>query len=394
MGEPESWPYLGDEHWSICAAVQRYATAWTQRAQAAESARRLGSDTYAELHACGALNLFAPFRTTTPRSSAWPTLVEASRIAARGCASTGWAIAMLGGHAAIAMRTSDSCKRTLYANGPEQRFASASAGPQSRLRWTSDGIHVYGRWRFSSGIEDATWLMVNAACEGYPGLGPDERVLVLVERRYVLPLGSWQASGMCATGSHDVDIDHIAPLPCATPLSELFEARPASADKDYLRHVPIVPYITTSIIGPLIGATEGARDAWLAEQRTKAAADPASTIRMAERLAHIDAQLASTRLLYQSLVGRLHEAGVAGRTLDELHLRTLRRDRAYLASQCVDVMSRIVQRAGASAFTSSNPVQRHWRDVQVMASHRDVAWEAAMTQYGVSVLASDSIGFG
>ncbi|KAB0644196.1 hypothetical protein F7R21_04180 [Burkholderia latens] len=385
MHETSWWPALDSRHSAICDAVRDHVPVWERRAVAAERSKRLPSETYAELHACGVLELFSPLGSVSD-TSAWPTLVEASRIAARGCASTGWMIAMLGGHAAIAMRTGANCVRQLYRNGVRQRFASASAGPQSRLSYIDGGIHVTGRWRFSSGIEDATWLMLNAPCSGYPGVEPGDKVVVLVERRHVRPLASWQASGMCATGSQDVEIDHLADVGCATPLAELFGVREEEGAGEYLHVVPVVPYVTTSIVGPLVGAAEGAYDAWLATLRDSSLTDAKARDRAAERVGHAAAELAAVRLMYVSLIGRLHDAGVARRALDATDCLALRRDRAYLANRCVDIVRRIVERAGASTFTSENTIQRRWRDIQVMAAHRDVAWETAMTQYGESML--------
>ncbi len=100
----------------------------------------------------------------------------------------------------------------------------------------------------------------------------------------------------------------------------------------------------------------------------------------------IDAQLSRLGMLYESLVSTLHQAGLSGNALNDTQLLVLRRDRAYLARQCIQVMSLLVEHASASSFTADSVVQRQWRDVQVMASHRDVAWGPAMTAYGDELL--------
>ena len=64
----------------------------------------------------------------------------------------------------------------------------------------------------------------------------------------------------------------------------------------------------------------------------------------------------------------------------------LKRDRAYLAQQCVEVVRRLVERLGASSLVGGNPLHRHWRDIQTMAAHRDVAWSDAMLASGESAL--------
>jgi 3-hydroxy-9,10-secoandrosta-1,3,5(10)-triene-9,17-dione monooxygenase len=90
--------------------------------------------------------------------------------------------------------------------------------------------------------------------------------------------------------------------------------------------------------------------------------------------------------LYDSLITRLHDAGMNDRPPDTRQLMQLKRDRAYLAGQCVQAVRRLVERLGASSLVAGNPLQRHWRDVQAMAAHRDVAWNEAMLASGDALL--------
>jgi 3-hydroxy-9,10-secoandrosta-1,3,5(10)-triene-9,17-dione monooxygenase len=96
--------------------------------------------------------------------------------------------------------------------------------------------------------------------------------------------------------------------------------------------------------------------------------------------------LYSAELLYASIVSRLHDAGVHDRALETGQLLQLKRDRTYLAHQCVQVVRRLVERLGASSLVANNPLQRHWRDIQAMAAHRDVAWNETMRASGDALL--------
>ena len=42
------------------------------------------------------------------------------------------------------------------------------------------GVRVSGSWRFSSGIENATWLILNAPCPNHPDAERTPRFLLLV----------------------------------------------------------------------------------------------------------------------------------------------------------------------------------------------------------------------
>ncbi|WP_458130199.1 hypothetical protein [Pseudomonas sp. Z2-11] len=368
---------------SLCQRAVEHLPGWRERAATAEANRRLSNSTFDELFAGGWLDLLTP-RAPVTSSGHWPTLVESARIAARACASTGWMLALVGGHGAIARRLPPACTDQLYTDGPRQLFASASVSADSRLTFESAGVRIDGRWRFGSGIENATWLMLNAPCPNHPDAAHTPRFLVLVAADEVERLDSWDSCGMAATGSHDVLTRQLlVPHARVFALHEVFAQATHAPAADYIDRMPLVPYLTTSIIGPLLGCAEGALGAFVTGLNgSLAVSDP----RIAEQAAHSAAQLYSAGLLYDSLITRLHDAGMNDRPPDTRQLLQLKRDRAYLAGQCVQAVRRLVERLGASSLVAGNPLQRHWRDIQAMAAHRDVAWNEAMLASGDALL--------
>lgn len=366
-----------------CQQALQHVPGWRERAAGAEKNRRLDISTFEELFTGGWLDLLSP-RAKGTTSGHWPTLVESARIAARACASTGWMLALVGGHGCIARRLPPACQTRLYANGPRQLFASASSSTDSQLSVETGGMRVNGRWRFSSGIEDATWLMLNAPCPDHPNAAHTPRFLLLVATHEVERLKTWDSCGMAATGSHDV-LTHqlLVPHERIFALHDVFAKDPSAPRTDYIDRLPLVPYLTTSIIGPLLGCAEGAHAAYIAALTgTSLASDP----RVAEQTAHSAAQIYSAGLLYDSLITRLHDSGVNDRALDARELLQLKRDRAYLAQQCVQSTRRLVERLGASSLVAANPLQRHWRDIQAIAAHRDLVWNDAMLAFGEATL--------
>ncbi|MBF8641443.1 MULTISPECIES: hypothetical protein [Pseudomonas] len=371
-----------------CHRAAHYLPLWRDRAVSAEKNRRLSSDTFDELFTEGLLDLVSPLAPITHTGN-WPTLVESARIAARACPSTGWMLALVGGHGSIIRRLPSTCIDQLYNDGPRPLFVSASTSADSLLSFEPEGIRVDGRWRFSSGIEDATWLMLNAPCLTHPEAAHTPRFLVLVPANEVEKLETWDSCGMAATGSHDVMTSGlVVPDDRVFALHEVFAQNLFALTPDYIDRSPLVPYLTTSIVGPLLGCAEGALAAFVATfNGPMMMKDP----RISEQAAHSAAQLYSAELLYDSLITRLHEAGVNDWVLDTQHLLQLKRDRAYLAQQCVQIVRRLVERLGASSLAACNPLQRHWRDIQAMAAHRDVAWYEAMQASGEAILRSSIV---
>ncbi|MEN2393626.1 hypothetical protein [Pseudomonas halotolerans] len=355
--------------------VRQRLSDWHQRAPDAEKHRKLSQATFDELFGDGLLELVSPRRASLD-TPGWPALMEASRLAARACASTAWMISLVGGHAAIAGRLSRACQRRLFEDDRPQLFASASVGPHSRLSPDADGIRVNGTWRFSSGIEQATWLLLNAPVTDHDGIPGTQRMLLVVSTRDVDILDTWDTCGMAATGSHDVLLrDVLVPAEQVFHLEDIFGHRTSELSGDYLYSVPIVPFITTSLLGPVLGCAEGAYAGYIEslKQQKSPAGAPAR-----ERLAHSAAQLSAATALYTTLVSMLHDSGQARRPLSTEELLRLKRDRSYVARLCLQAIQRLVEQAGASSMTRDNALHRHWRDLQTMVAHRDVHWDSAM----------------
>jgi len=361
--------------------VRQRLAGWQQRAADAEQNRTLSQATFDELFDDGLLELVSPRREPLD-TPGWPVLMEASRLAARACASTAWMISLVGGHAAIAGRLSRACQHRLFENGRPQLFASASVGPHSRLLPDADGTRVNGTWRFSSGIEQATWLLLNAPVTDHDGTPGSERMLVVVSTRDVEILDTWDTCGMAATGSHDVLLrDVLVPAEQVFRLEDIFAHRTSELPGDYLYSVPIVPFITTSLLGPVLGCAEGAYASYIESLRQQKVPAPAR-----ERLAHSAAQLSAATALYTTLVSMLHESGQTRRSLSMDELLRLKRDRSYVARLCLQAIQRLVEHAGASSMTRDNTLHHQWRDLQAMVAHRDVHWDSAMLGYADFVL--------
>lgn len=358
--------------------VRQRVANWHERAAEAQKNRKLSQATFDELFGDGLLELVSPRREPLD-TPGWPVLMEASRLAARACASTAWMISLVGGHAAIAGRLSRACQHRLYEENRPQLFASASVGPHSRLSPDADGVRVNGTWRFSSGIEQATWLLLNAPVTAHDGTPGTERMLLVVSTRDVEILDTWDTCGMAATGSHDVLLrDVLVPFEQVFRLEDIFGHRTSELPGDYLYSVPIVPFITTSLLGPLLGCAEGAYAGYIESLRQQ---NPPPCAPARERLAHSAAQLSAAAALYTTLVSMLHESGQLRRPLSTEELVRLKRDRSYVARLCLQAIQRLVEHAGASSMTRDNTLHRHWRDLQAMVAHRDVHWDSAMLAF-------------
>ncbi|ADO73037.1 acyl-CoA dehydrogenase family protein [Stigmatella aurantiaca] len=381
------------EHGEMCARVEALSEGWRARAGATERARSLPRETIVELFDAGLLQIIVPRRYGGLELD-WPTMVEAARVAARTCASTAWVMSIVGGHAGIAGRFSRDCQEVMFADGPRQLFSTASVTATGTIRKEEGGFRVHGTWRFSSGIDHATWLIVSGRCEDHPAPPVPNLFLLAVRPGQVRVEDTWHVTGMRGTGSKDVVFDNLfVPDGWGVALPDCFGARPEGAQVNpgsYLFEVPFIPYATSAIIGPILGCAEGAYHEHVAALRKRidsSASAPSLPLGTAqERLAESAAELSCARLLYDSIVQTLHRAGGDRRPLSSEEWLALKRDRAYLARLCVNAVQRLVLHMGASSGFEGHPVQRHWRDLQSMTSHIDVNWDQAMLAYASHLL--------
>lgn len=379
--------HLSLEHHEACARARTLLDKWRGRAAETEQARCISQQTMDELLAEGLMQLIVPERYGGLQCD-WPTLVEVSRIAARICPSTAWMIGLVGSHAAIVGRLSSDCQAQVFADGPGQIIATASVSKEVSILKVDGGFRISGTWRFSSGIDHAGWVIVSAKDPRDTSLTP---VLLFTLRIGEVQIEDvWHVSGMCGTGSKDLRLDDVFVADAwVTSQTECYGAAPAGARHNpdgYLFDVEFIPYLGSLHIGPVLGCAEGAFDECVAALRkregTKEGAATKTRPILLERLAESAAQLSCARHLYHAISFLLHSAGVARRSLSVQELVTLKRDRAYLVRLCVQAVQRLVQQMGTAVIFEASPVQRHWRDLQVMASHLDVNWETAMLAYG------------
>lgn len=356
---------------SVMARVDRLTDRWRARAAHTEKARTPSTETVRELFDSGLLHLAIP-KLYGGSGHGWPTLTEAARRAARVCPSTGWLIGVVGGHGAVAARLPSSAAKVLFDTGPNQLFATASVTSNGRITREDDGYRITGEWRFCSAVDHASWIMINGVRQDSPESGHH---LFPVPADQACVLDTWHVTGMSGTGSKSVLLDDVfVSDDLVGGVEECFEGRTEGSrgPRDYLVEVPFTDYVNSTIVGPILGCAEGAFDAYLEWAESGGRAERA---RVQLTLAESSAELECARHLHDSLGVLLHTAGIDRRPLNQREVAGLRRDRAYLTRLCAHAVRRLVESLGTAAHVEGGVLSRHWRDLQMMAAHRDVNWD-------------------
>lgn len=369
-----------------------------------ESARRLPAATLAELHAAGLFRLLQPARVggaQLPISA----LVEVSAEIARTCASTAWVLANLASHHWMLGMWPQAAQDEVWGAQGERADALVGASlifPAGRAQPQPEscggGFRLSGCWNYASGIDDCAWVILGAIVggDGYDeentsGAAGEYRLFLLPCSDYMLR-DTWQAAGLCGSGSNEVNASAVhVPTHRSLPLAATRGGGNVAAHAPLYR-VPLLPTFGYVIAGVALGIAQGMLDLFVGDSRGRLASysgrvmtDYAPVhLRVAEAAASIDA---ARRILLgncddiMAAAGNAEDDATAGAPA-LLEKMRLRRDAAFAAQLCRRAVDLLFDACGGAALYLSHPAQRSLRDMRAACAHITLNWDAAASLYG------------
>jgi len=355
------------------------------RAGETESARRPLAQTERDFRAIGF------YRALQPKSFGGLELAYGAhtRLAmelARGCPSSAWAYSVTACHSWILGMFPQVAQDEIWGDDPEATIASTFLPVEAQIERVEGGLHVSGRWRFSSNVAQCQACIVLAA-EPQPS-GPPKQWFVLLRRDQYRIEDVWDVMGLAGSGSNDVIVEGaLAP---AHRLLDVMTTRLAATpgaqvhDGD-LYHTPLFCAFAHSLVGVAIGGAQGALDVVLEELGEKTSA---AQVRLAQqanvqmRIAEATAELDAARAVIAADRAKILE-GAQYRSLpeDEQRLR-YRLNTGYAAKLAVQAVERLLPLTGGRGLERTHPFQRFWRDVHAVAQHIALVWDVQALNYG------------
>lgn len=302
------------------------------------------------------------------------TFIDAMLPLAEGCASTGWVAAFCVEHNWMLSQFPKGLQDETFGGDFPYVMAPGATNPPGRAEPADGGYRLTGRWKWGTGVMHADWVMVTGMI---PGEAPPRQLLFALPADQVRVIDTWFVDGMIGTGSNDIACEDVF-VP-GHRVMDMGEMRAGTAPGSKIHaHNPIYrqPMTPFLAVTAAIGAVGAARAAvgHFAERigvrtmlgtTTKQIEKPAAHMRLGE--AHALARAAE--VLIRDVARRNVELGAqaAPASLDQ---RIELRARVALAmSMCRNAIRILCEGAGSSAHMLDSPLQRAWRDVNVMASH-------------------------
>jgi 3-hydroxy-9,10-secoandrosta-1,3,5(10)-triene-9,17-dione monooxygenase len=360
------------------------------RARETEALRRIPDQTIADLRQSGLFRVLQPGRVGGAELP-YDALVRVTAILAHGCGSTAWVYANLANHDFMLAMWPGQAQDEVWSESADQLIGSALMFPPGRAAKAPGGYRLTGRWKFSSGIDACTWIMLGGIASA-DGELPDYRVFLVPHGEYET-IDTWYAAGLRGTGSKDVAVSDIfVPEHRALAVSSMkgCGAPGAAVNPGPLYRLPVFDMFPYCVAATALGLAQGATALFAEDTRhrvtsysTTLMSDHATTqLRLGEAAAAVEA----AELLLLANCQTAMAAAEASRVPSIEDKIRLRRDGAYAAKLCTHAVDILFESGGGEFLYEDKPMQRIFRDVHAAQNHYALTWDVAALHAGKFML--------
>jgi alkylation response protein AidB-like acyl-CoA dehydrogenase len=352
-----------------------------ERAAEAEELRRLPPSTFNELLESKLLRVAQP-----PKFGGvgldMDEVYELGFQLARADPSQGWNASFYALHAHQIGMFPLETQQEYWADSYDVQMVTASGVVRAEFEDKGDQVLVNGEWDFASGLDQADWILLSRLVDG----GARQ---MLIPKSHFEIVDNWYTAGARATGSKRVRVTNALIPPhfmldgaaIANGKTKGRELHPSPYYK-----LPIFPWMGYVISMNIVGAAQGMIDAFVQgaprrfEMTTgdKFVERAANQLRVAEAAAEINA----ARQVHAADVRLFHQWAEADYEPTLLERAEVRRNAGYVVKLAQQATNRLFDVSGASSIYNTSPLQRHFRDVNVMAHSIAVVWDPIAEQYG------------
>ncbi|WP_249133251.1 MULTISPECIES: acyl-CoA dehydrogenase family protein [unclassified Bradyrhizobium] len=377
-----------DSYAAMVARARALIPKLRERAARTEELRRLPPETERDLHDAGLFRIIQPKRVGGAELD-YVALVDCADALGQADASVAWNFANLASHHWMLGMFDRHAQDAVWDKDANALIASSFIFPAGRARKVDGGYVLNGHWPFSSGVESCDWNMLASVVSSDDDADGIEYRLFLLNKSDYKINDTWNATGLCGTGSNDVRVtDAFIAEQMTIAVSDLTGGpTPGSAvNPNALYALPVFslfPYVLSGVgLGNaqacLNDYVEFARHRASTYNRAKLSDMQTTQIKIAEASAKIDAaRLVMRTNCIEAMVDarRGHVPDIADKT-------RLRRDGAFSVNLCTEAVSLLFAASGARSLFTSGALQRQFRDAHAVNSHLAFNFDAAGTNYG------------
>jgi alkylation response protein AidB-like acyl-CoA dehydrogenase len=290
--------------------------------------------------------------------------------------AAGWTLVNPLNYAYFCTHLSDAGAEEIYRDGPNAMIAGPFH-PPIQATPVAGGYRLTGRAPFASNCHDATWIARTAlVMEGdTPRLsasGAPEILLVFVPVEACKIIDTWYVMGMRGTGSDDIALTDVF-VPQARTCPLVPEFTPGTHYRGPLYQFSAMGINAATFPSVVLAIAHQALDEVYTLARGKTPF--ASTMVLRERgtaqaqLAQAAGTLRAARVFLYDTLGELWEQTLAGEPPSLVQRADLLLAAAHATRSAAKVVETAYNVAGTSGIYTRNPLERHFRDIQVLKQH-------------------------
>src|SRR5882724_11710114 len=334
-----------DSYAAMVACARALIPELRNRAARTEELRRLPPETERDLHDAGLFRIVQPKRVGGSELD-YVSLVDCADALGQADASVAWNFANLASHHWMLGMFDRHAQDAVWDRDANALIASSFIFPAGRARKVDGGYVLNGHWPFSSGVESCDWNMLASVVSSDDEADGIEYRLFLLNRSEYKINDTWNATGLCGTGSNDVWVeDAFVAEKMTVAVSELTGGpTPGSVvNPNALYALPVFSLFPYVLSGVGLGNAQACLDDYVEFARHRAStynraklSDMQTTqIKIAEASAKIDA----ARLLMRTNCINAMADARRDHVPDIAEKTRLRRDGAFSINLCTDAVS-------------------------------------------------------
>lgn len=362
-----------------------------ERAQQTERDRRVSAEVTHLLKEAGLYRAVQPRRFGGHELS----LEELRQLAfevGRGCTSTGWCYGLSAANSWTLGMFPLEAQEDVW-GGDADTLLAACIAPTGKATRVDGGFRVQGRWSFASNCDNASWLALGSLVDEGEGKPPRPMYLLVPRSDYQI-IDNWHTVGLAGTGSKDIAIDNPVFVPAHRSVSfaDVLEQQAPGAlvNEGALFRIPFLSGFPPLLANPAVASLQGALDEFVESVATRATrgafAGGGSTIaqfgHVQTAVAEAEAAIDAAQLILQRDLRVATELSAAGVKIPKEQRIEFRRGHAYAVKLCVQAVNGLYDVVGGTGIHLESGVQRAWRDVNAVAHHISVNWNAVSTMVG------------
>lgn len=360
---------------TLIEAARRIAPVIREHYDEAERERRLSPSVLAALHDTGLLRMCTPRSLGGLEADPLTRALVIEEISGQDTAA-GWTLANPLDWAYLCARLPDAGAEEIYSRGANVVIAAQFGRPMQAAP-APGGYRITGRAPFVSNCHDANWIATTAAVmAGDPSrtedTGEPEVVMAYLPRESCQVIDTWHVMGMRGSGSNDVAVTDVF-VPTARTFPLVPEFTPGSHYQGSLYRFPLIGVVASNLPPLLLAVARQAIDyvSELAQGKTPVASSTLLRERASAqaKLAQAEAILRSGRMFLYDTLSETWEATVAGEILSLRNKADVLLAMTHAVQTAVQAVELMYRMAGTSGVYTRSPLERYFRDVQVLRHH-------------------------